>query len=114
VLLQTTAKSMFPGDIKDVPFVGSVIDSIVITPTVPVTGGNISAVTAQVTTLNNYGSALSVFTATGSKVAYVITTTGFVEPPNTAINLTLVSTGGNLSTATAGTVDVWINRRILR
>lgn len=89
-------------------------NSVVLDTTVkhftPVSGGAISAATARVTTTNNnYGTAFNVFQAAGATV-YDFYATPKSENVLTAtpVQLSITTTGANMSVITAGIIDVWI------
>ncbi len=78
----------------------------------PFSGGSISAYTVGIGTVgdaNKYTAAFDVYQG-ASNVAYQDSTTAgsenFGAPVN--IKITATSSGGALSTATAGSVDVWV------
>lgn len=89
------------------------IDQIVINPDPPISGGGITAFTAQVKTATSYGSAKNCFVGGGATVQYVATTSNAGEAAGTDVNLALVSTTSNISAATAGNIDVWITWHLL-
>lgn len=113
IKLFTTQAQAQSGNVRDTA-PKTVIDTIIIETTTAVTGSTLSAATARVQTGNNYGSTKSVFTATGATVQYVINTSGYVEAAATDVNLALTTTGANLSAATAGEIDVYIQYRVLQ
>jgi hypothetical protein len=103
---------------------GSVIQYIRIKHTTSVAGPAITACTAQVATSNvAYGTAFDVFQAVSNTAfATVVTPSvaspfqilGVASPPvenfatTTPLYLVLVTTGANLSVATAGAISVWV------
>jgi hypothetical protein len=95
----------------------SIVHAVMIKHTVPFTGGGITAYTikAGVTgTLDKYATAFNVFQSTSSTTAQM-SSSGYVEnfSSATSVRIAAVATGGNLNTATAGSVDVWVQTTTL-
>jgi hypothetical protein len=91
---------------------GAVILAVKLKHSVPFTGGALSAYTISVGitgTLAKYLAAQNVFAAV-SPTNYGLGATigGESHTASTPIKATATSTGGNLSVATAGIVDVWV------
>lgn len=94
---------------------GGVITFTKVKHSAPVVGASVSAATAQVATSNNtYGTAFNVFQASGAEV---FDFSGTAKKENhstgTVVNLSVTSTGANLSAVTAGTIQVWVEYIIL-
>ena len=91
---------------------GGIIMGVKIKHSTAFSGGSISAYTVSVgisTNFTKYASAFDVFQAVSGTTFQLTDSFGSEDHgAATSIRLQAISTGGNLSTATAGSVDVWI------
>lgn len=91
---------------------GEVIHGVKIKHSTAFSGGSIASYTVSVgivSALTKYASAFDVFQATSNTTFQISNSFGSENHgASTSIRLAAVSTGGNLSTATTGSVDVWI------